>query len=123
MSNAEIIDEINVAIGAHGKWKFKLKTAISKGESDVTPEVVKCDDKCVFGKWLYGPTIPDDLREGMPYMVVRRLHGEFHQIASAVLQKALAGETDEAQNLLNGPFDVKSQILTKALTKWKRELQ
>lgn len=122
MSNAEIIEEINTAIGAHSKWKFRLKTAIKTGATDVTPDQVSCDDQCSFGKWLYGPTISPEVAEGMPYTVVKRLHGEFHQIAGSVMIKAISGQSEEAQGLLDGEFSAKSQILIRALTKWKREL-
>ena len=123
MLNDAIIEEINTAIGAHGKWKFRLKTAINTGTADVTPDQVSCDDQCEFGKWLYGPTISPEVAEGMPYMVVKRLHGEFHQIAGAVMIKAISGQSEAAQTLLDGDFSAKSQVLTKVLSKWKRELR
>jgi len=123
MTKEAIIEEIHTAIGAHGKWKFRLKIAINTGTTDVSPDQVSCDDQCSFGKWLYGPTIEPEVAKGMPYIVVKRLHGEFHQIAGDVMVKAITGRTDEARTLLDGEFTIKSQNLTKALTKWKRELQ
>ena len=123
MSNAAVIQEINNAIRAHGKWKFRLKSAISHGKSDVTPETARCDDRCDFGKWLHGSTISKEMKAGQPYAVVKRLHGEFHQIAGTVMQKALDGHPENAQHLLNGEYVEKSNILTKALSKWKGELK
>ncbi|MET1255541.1 CZB domain-containing protein [Aliikangiella maris] len=46
-------DEISKAIAAHGQWKQKLRTAIDTGECESTPERVKQDNNCSFGKWLH----------------------------------------------------------------------
>ena len=54
--SAQAISEINNAIGAHGVWKLKLRTAIATGASDIEPKTVRCDDKCALGQWLYGST-------------------------------------------------------------------
>ena len=85
MSQADLSTQINAAIGAHGAWKVRLKAAINTGTCDVTPAVASCDDKCAFGGWLYGPTISQTTRTGVPYQVIRRLHAEFHQCAGQVL--------------------------------------
>lgn len=123
MQNDKMISEITSAIGAHGAWKLKLRTAISHGASDVTPEVVAKDDQCAFGKWLHGASLSPDVRAGKPYEVVRRLHTEFHRCAGHVLNKAVSGQGRDAQALLEGEFAERSQILVTALTKWKGELQ
>lgn len=123
MSHAEMIKEINAAIGAHGAWKLKLRTAISHGKSDTSPEVVCKDDQCAFGKWLYGPSLDADTRAGKPYEVVKRLHADFHKCASNVLRKAVSGNERDANALFEGEFTDRSQILVVALSKWKGELQ
>lgn len=117
------IQEINDAIGAHGAWKLKLRTAISMGKSDVEPKTVRCDDRCTFGRWLYGPSIDARTRAGKPYQVVHRLHREFHEAAATVLESALAGRKDHATEVLDGDFRERSEKLVRALTKWKGELQ
>jgi hypothetical protein len=122
MSNNEITREINAAIGAHGAWKLKLRTAISTGRSEVDPADVRCDDKCAFGQWLYGETIDQATRDGKPYEVVKRLHADFHKCASSVLTQATAGNDRDARTLFEGEFDERSRILVVALNKWKREL-
>lgn len=116
------IEEINKAIGAHGAWKLKLKTAITHSTSDATPENMKLDDHCEFGKWLYGPLVDGDIKSGMPYKVVRRLHAEFHKSAGAVLELAVNGQSDKAEMLFDGEFSERSHILIVALNKWKNEL-
>lgn len=123
MSKIDTIQEINEAIGTHGKWKLRLKTAISRGSSDITPDKVRRDNLCDFGTWLYGSKITPEIKAGKPYKVVKRLHGEFHVLAASVMQKAVDGQGTAAEQLLDGEFKDKSQILVKALTKWKRELQ
>lgn len=117
------IKEINDAIGAHGAWKLKLRTAISVGKSDIEPATVRCDDRCAFGRWLYGPTIDGHTRSGKPYQVIHRLHAEFHQTAATVLESALAGRKAQATEILDGEFKERSEKLVRALTKWKGELQ
>lgn len=121
--SASFIKEINDAVGAHGAWKLKLRTAISVGHSDVEPATVRCDDQCAFGRWLYGSTIGSRTRAGKPYQVIRRLHAEFHQTAATVLEDALAGRRQQATELLEGEFRDRSETLVRALTKWKGELQ
>ena len=49
-------DEISAAIGAHGSWKTRIRTAIESGTSEFSPLNVAADNKCAFGKWLYGVT-------------------------------------------------------------------
>jgi len=117
------IKEINDAIGAHGAWKLKLRTAISVGGSDIEPVTVRCDDRCAFGRWLYGPTIDGHTKSGTPYQVIQRLHAEFHQTAATVLERALAGQKLQATEILDGQFKERSEKLVRALIKWKDELQ
>ncbi len=121
MSQADLSTQINAAIGAHGAWKVRLKAAINTGTCDVTPAVASCDDKCAFGGWLYGPTISQTTRTGVPYQVIRRLHAEFHQCAGQVLTHVTSGNKTGAQQLLDSDFTERSDKLVRALHKWKRE--
>ena len=123
MSDAITISEINKAIGAHGMYKFKLGRAISRGASELTPDEVRCDDKCEFGKWLHSSSISDRMRTGMPYQVVSRLHADFHKCAGRILEYAVSSRALEASRLMEGEFSERSHILVVALNKWKRELQ
>ncbi|CRL15230.1 CZB domain-containing protein [Phaeobacter italicus] len=123
MAHERTLDEIQKAIRAHGMWKLRLKTAISSGSSDATPEVVGCDHLCEFGKWLYDDTMPTEILNGKPYQVVKRLHAEFHQTAGEVLKNALDGNASKSKELLDGGFAEKSDKLVRALTLWKTELR
>lgn len=123
LTKNELDDSIRKAIGAHGAWKLKLKTALTTGRSELTPQIVGKDDQCEFGRWLYSQGVDAQTRAGMPYKVVKRLHGEFHQIAGRVLELSLSGKRDEATGLLEGDFTQKSETLARALAKWRGELQ
>jgi hypothetical protein len=122
MSNANTIDEILKAMNAHGAWKLRLRSAIVTGNSDVSPEVAKCDDKCDFGKWLLGSSGTAEVRGDAHYQRIRQLHADFHKSAGEVLQSALNNQTDRANALLAGSFSEQSHTLMVELTKWKREL-
>lgn len=122
MVNQNALEQIQNAIRAHGAWKLKLKIAVRTGETDLTPEQVKSDCNCEFGKWLYGNTIPPKVKDGTPYSVVRKLHGEFHQSASEVLDDVISGRKEKSMERLDGEFSTRSATLVRALTKWKGEL-
>ena len=122
MRTQNMIKEINDAIGAHGMWKMRLRTAISSGAGDVHSSTARCDDKCAFGKWLYGPTLDADTRAGKTYQVIRRLHAEFHQLAGDVLANVEKGNQNGAEQIFTGPYVEKSERLVLGLTKWKGEL-
>ncbi len=51
MVNVEMIQK---AIAAHTAWKARLRTAISTGTFEVEHSAVRADNRCDFGKWLYG---------------------------------------------------------------------
>lgn len=114
--------EISEAMKAHDAWSMRLTTAINLGECETTPGDIACDDKCAFGKWLYGNGIDDTIKAGKPYQVTRRLHADFHKLAGQVARLAEDGKKGEAYALLDGEYAQKSSKLLRALTKWRGEL-
>ncbi len=122
MSGREMVAKVNDAIGAHGMWKMRLRTAIRTGKSEVNSVVAGCDNECAFGKWLYGPEISAPMRNGVPYQVIRRLHADFHRSAGQVLRHVERQEGEAAESLMAGEFTERSEKLVRALTKWKGEL-
>ena len=122
MTNAELSQHIHTAIGAHGAWKMRLRTAIRTGTGDISVADASHEALCAFGKWLTGPSIPPQVRAGVPWQLVRRLHAEFHRAAGQVLDAALKGRSDQAEDLLAGPYAAASDKLVRALTKWKNEI-
>lgn len=116
--------EIEKAIGAHGMWKTRLKTAIGTGKIDLPVATIRADNQCEFGKWLAGPTIPSALKGSPRYAEVRKLHTEFHQQAARVATLATEGKKQEAEQAvaLTGPFSAASARLTAAMQGWKSDL-
>lgn len=122
MTEHSMREAIRDALGAHGGWKLKLRTAAQTGRSAMSVAEASCDDRCQFGRWLYGPTLDDRTRAGKPYQVVRRLHAEFHQSAGQVLDAALRGQKDRAEGLMAAEFEPRSETLKRALMKWMGEI-
>ena len=112
-------DEITKAIGAHGMWKNRLRSAIDNGKADANPADVAKDNACPFGQWLYGATIPGASRNGANYGSVRKLHADFHRCASKVLECVSAGDKTKANALMAGEYAKVSGDLTAAMMKWK----
>ena len=114
-------EEIASAIGAHGAWKLRLRTAVNTGRSELSCEQVGKDDQCPFGKWLYGPGISSEMKTSEHYRTCRTLHAEFHRCASKVLKLAVAGEKQQAETELSpaGAFTAVSNRLMSAMTAWK----
>ena len=121
MPHADITKEINNAIGAHGAWKLRLKTAVQTGHSQATPQQVRCDKSCAFGAWLHSNKLDEQTKAGTPYGVIKRLHADFHDCASRIVAHASAGRKPEAKVLLDGEFAERSQRLMVALNKWRSE--
>ena len=121
MNEMAMIEALDKAVSAHSAWKVHLRLAIMNGSSEFEPAIVKCDDKCEFGAWLYSGVLSDADRAQMPYKVVHRLHAEFHECAACVLTHAISNRPEEASDLMAGSFDECSQRLMIALAKWKRE--
>lgn len=97
-------------ISAHVMWKQRL-TAFLAGTSEekLDPDVIKLDDRCPLGKWIYGEGKP---MENLPaYEEVRELHAKFHQNAAEVVTLHQADCTAEAETLLNGPYSRLSEKL------------
>ena len=115
--------EIKDAVGAHGAWKRKLKSAITTGKIDVEIATIKADKQCSFGKWLYGPTITEKQKNSEHYSKVQELHVVFHETAAKVAQLAISGEKAHAMNMLeaNGEFTIASAELTTSMMAWLKD--
>jgi len=111
-------EEINKAIGAHGMWKTRLMQAIETGKLDATVDTVRMDNQCAFGKWLYGASLDAKDKKLSQYEEIRSLHAKFHQVASQVVELALAGKKQQALQLmsLEGGYTEVSSKLTIAMS-------
>lgn len=116
-------EEIDKAIGAHGLWKQKLRTAIETGDSDADPEMVKQDCNCAFGKWLH-ERIPTENRESPFYQEIVDIHAAFHCEAGSILEMALSGRVEQASERmkLGSAFLKISSDLTKKMKEWQASL-
>ena len=114
-----ISEQIKSAIGAHGLWKSRLKSAIENGTSEFTVDRVAKDDQCDFGKFLYGADVPA-AQKTADYEKCRALHASFHKAAAKVLRHALFGEKAEAikEMAMGSEFARVSTELTTAMMSW-----
>ena len=116
-------DEIKNAIGDHGIWKKKLKSAVDTGKIDVTISAIKSDNSCNFGKWLHGPATAENQKDSGHYQKVHDLHAAFHEKAAKVAQLAIEGNKVAAMKMLdvNGEYVEVSATLTAAMIAWLKE--
>jgi len=84
------IDDI---IYAHSLWKLRLKQAISAGNSEFDVDTVRDFHICVFGQFLDSA----EAKQLPNYQVINTLHQAFHAEAADILQLALNGLTQQAQ--------------------------
>ncbi|MBM4202005.1 MAG: hypothetical protein FJ189_12070, partial [Gammaproteobacteria bacterium] len=108
-----LVEQIDRAIGAHGMWKARIRMAIDTGKSEFDPAIVKTDNSCDFGKWLYGTL---EVKSSPFFEKVKGLHAEFHAEAARILQLALSGQKVVAQAALENPAG-KFVTLSSSLTK------
>jgi len=119
-----IVDMIQKAIAAHASWKTRLRTAVATGKFDVTPADIKVDNRCEFGKWLYGPDFSAAEKLTKNYRTAVDLHAKFHQEAARVVEWATSDHKDEAEKAmgLEGSYTKASSTLTKELIEWRLTL-
>ena len=122
MSTPALITAINKAIEAHTTWKHRLSHAILTGGCEISSKMACCDDQCQLGMWLYGNTIDHLTRAHVSYQEVQQLHAEFHRSAGSVLAYVERDMMSAAQFLMDGEFEVLSQMLIDALDEWKYAL-
>ncbi len=115
--------QIDKGVGAHAVWKIRLKQAIESGKMDTSIDNVRVDNVCAFGKWFYGGSIPDSVKQSADYAAIREMHAEFHKTAAKVAEHALAGNRRDAEQLMagDGAFAAISLKLTSALMAWKKK--
>lgn len=118
------VEQIDKAIGAHGLWKARLRQAIDTGSSDFDPSMIKLDNKCDFGKWLYGDISPE-LKKTSTYEIVLEYHQDFHTEAARVLELAVTGKMVEARKAMaaDSKFAAVSAALTTAMMEWKKRVK
>ena len=119
------VEELDKAIDSHGTWKSRLQLVIATGRTDTPVEILRQDNQCAFGKWLYGPAFASMDKASIHYQMVKNLHAEFHCMAALVATMALDGENREAEGMLQHHYDEFAELstrLTRAMVEWKKVL-
>lgn len=117
------VAEIEQAIGNHALWMSHLRQAILETPAALDVEVIRAEDQCDFGKWLYGSRLSVADRASSVYQEVERLHAEFHQVAAQVVELAASGRTCDAYGLLYGEYITMSGRLAIAMRAWQEKLR
>jgi hypothetical protein len=65
-------EQIRAAIGAHGTWKARLRSAIDSGQSTLSVGVTRLDDRCDNGFTVMAETASLHLATGKPFAVFMR---------------------------------------------------
>ncbi|BAZ05467.1 CZB domain-containing protein [Calothrix sp. NIES-3974] len=112
------------ALSSHAVWKDRLKKAIDNGILDSPVAVIREDNLCEFGKWLYSSEISGNFHQSEYYQQVVIAHADFHQVAAEVAMLAEMGEREKAKRmmLLGQPYMVKSGKLMNVIITWIKEL-
>jgi len=122
MERETLATTLRSAIGKHGAWRLRLKTAVAVGHSNMTAQDAACAGCCEFGKWLSAPE-QQRLAETPQFRVINRLHTEFHETAGRVIGAIDRGESVAAARLLDTEFAQQSEHLVAGLNKWHHEAQ
>lgn len=117
------VAEIEEALGKHALWMSELRQAVLHAPADIDVESIRADNRCAFGRWLYGSSWSSAERASASYEEVRRVHAEFHQLAGEIVELAASGRTLEAYGLLYGDYVTVSGRLAIAMRAWQARLR
>jgi hypothetical protein len=120
-----MVKQIDAAIETHKIWKERLIVAVESGDCDINPSDVVVDNKCAFGKWLYGENIQDSERSGDSYNKVQTWHALFHKEASYVIELVREDKIDEAKLAMTEEgrrYCQVSTVLIQLLEDWKERI-
>ena len=117
----EMAMNITKAVIAHGKWKTRLRDAARSGRSEFTPEKVKVDNGCDFGKWFY--SLPPEKISTAQASKIREMHASFHKDAGHILTLSLQGQKAAATKAMEpgSHFNNVSAEIVAALAEWKKQ--
>lgn len=116
-------EALSDAITAHACWKVRLRNIVSSGVSDTPIAVVHSDNKCEFGRWLYGPEISGTDKQSDTYLKVKELHAAFHKEAAKVVELATSNQKHQAAQAIGmgGSYAKASTALTEAMILWRNK--
>ena len=111
---------LHAAVKAHAAWKTNLRLAAETGRVPAGIDRTKAgrSDACAFGKWLVAGE--GDAADTKHAPRVSELHARFHQAASAILETAVSGRTEDARQMLADEHGYRaiSNELIDALLEW-----
>lgn len=113
--------QIEQAIGTHGLFKLRLRSAISTGRLEGSVATLGSHLNCAFGKWMDSPSVAPPTKASSQYAKVDLLHARFHVAAAKVAALAIAGKADEAKAALepDGEFSLVAAEFMTAMHEWK----
>ena len=113
------------AIAAHMKWKERLSSAIngtSEELGSLEPAVVRCDDKCVLGKWIYGDA-QKYFGKDAEYKTLKEHHAKFHQKAGDIVWHCQSNRKRFAEVILTGDYSKESEEVIGRLKAMQKKYQ
>jgi methyl-accepting chemotaxis protein len=119
ITGANLKEQLQKAITAHGVFKVRLGQMVEAGTSDMTAAVAAADNKCPLGEWLYGG-IDAAAKSSPQYQNVRELHAAFHKAAGDIVTLSAAHKRGEALGAMEmgSTFKQTSAKLVMALSAW-----
>jgi hypothetical protein len=117
-------DVLIAALSAHVAWKEKLRKAINAGIIDPPSSVIREDNLCVFGKWLYSTDLPNEVKASPHYEQTRKIHAEFHKVASEIAMLAEIGEKDKARKMMSAdsPYTNYANSIRREILNWLQSI-
>lgn len=114
------VQQVDAAIAAHSRWKFRLKELVESGRTDIDSATATRDDLCRLGKWLQSYE-PMAIERGI-YREVCTRHTSFHRAIGDVLQLATAGRRKDAEASMEigSAFSKLSSELIASLMEWRQ---
>ncbi len=108
--------EIKSAIAAHGLWRSELLTAIKTMNSEWTPEGLRAEGACSFGRWAES-CLEEEVKAAPEFHECVEAHRRLHKVAAMVLQQALVGKREAAMRSIDigGDFAVASMEFTTSM--------
>jgi len=90
-------------INGHVMWKQRLLEHMDGASQEkLDPAVIRRDDLCELGKWIYSDGQVHEQSEH--FTSVKHNHAHFHNHAARVVELIDAGDHAAAKSLLNGDY-------------------
>jgi len=95
VARLSLVNPFEQAVVEHEAWVATFVRAVRDGGGELTVELVRQDNQCPLGVWLYGAGWHAVTNQTASHML-RDIHAEFHTAAAKVLSLALMGRSREA---------------------------